>query len=104
MRKSYPSYGIRNEERRNFMQVRNAKYDGQLDLLDCRATMLGLDVYAIGSDRTFAELKRRCVDCSFQEDCALDLRLDPNDPVWQTYCPNAATLEGLAEGLWVVRR
>ena len=86
------------------MQVRNARYDGPLDLLDCRATMLGLDVYAIESDRAFAGLIHRCFGCSFQEDCAMDLRLDPNDPGWQKYCPNAPTLEGLAEGLWVARR
>jgi hypothetical protein len=88
------------ERRRIFMQIRNASYDGQLDLLDCRATMLGLDVYAIESDKMFAELSQRCFDCNFHEECASDLRRDPNDPVWQTYCPNSATLECLADDLW----
>jgi hypothetical protein len=58
------------------MQIRNATHDGQLDLLDRRATMLGFDVYGIESDKMFVELQRRCFDCSFQEDCAIDLRRD----------------------------
>ena len=45
------------------MQIRNAAYDRQLDLLDCRTAMLGLDLYAIESDNTFEELKRRCFNC-----------------------------------------
>jgi hypothetical protein len=83
------------------MQVRNATYDRQIDLLDCRASMLGLDVYAIESDDVFLELNRRCFNCSFQEVCAVDLRRDPTSPVWESYCPNAATLGELAE-VWSV--
>lgn len=80
------------------MQIRNALYERQLDLLDCRMTMLGL--YAIENDQILEELRRRCVDCWCQEACAVDLRRDPNNPIWETYCPNAATLGRLAEELW----
>jgi len=82
------------------MQIRNATYDRQLDLLDCRMTMLGLDLYAIGSDQIFEELRHRCVNCEWQEACATDLRRDPNNPIWETYCPNAAALGRLAEAQW----
>jgi hypothetical protein len=99
MRKSHPFNEIEKKQE-DFMQIRNATYDGQLDLLDCRATMLGLDVYAIQSDKMFAKLRHRCFDCSFHEECAADLRRDPNDPAWQIYCPNSATLECLADDLW----
>ena len=74
------------------MQICNATYDRQLDLLDCRASMLGY---------VFEELNRRCFNCSFQEACAVDLRRDPTSPVWETYCPNAAILAELAE-VWSV--
>jgi hypothetical protein len=33
------------------MQIRNATYDRQLDLLDCRMSMLRLDLYAIENDQ-----------------------------------------------------
>ena len=83
------------------MQIRNAAYDRQLDLLDCRTAMLGLDLYAIENGKTFEELKRRCFNCSFQEACAVDLRRDPNGLVWESYCPNAAALWELAEEWWL---
>ena len=86
------------------MQIRNATYERQLDLLECRAAMLGFDLYDIKSERMFAHLMHRCLNCSLKEDCAMDLRRDPNDPVWMTYCPNAASLEGLAEDLWLARQ
>jgi hypothetical protein len=79
------------------MQICNATYDRQLDLLDCRASMLGFDLYAIESGDVFEELNRRCFNCSFQEACAVDLRRDPTSPVWESYCPNAAILGELAE-------
>ena len=79
------------------MQIRNATYDRQLDLLDCRTAALGVDLYAIENDNTFEELKRRCLNCGFQEACAVDLRRDANSLVWESYCPNAAVLLELAE-------
>jgi hypothetical protein len=79
------------------MRIRDATYDRQLDLLDCRTGMLGLDLYAIESDEVFEHLMRRCLGCRFQDVCAVDLRRDPTSPVWETYCPNAAVLDELAE-------
>ncbi len=69
-------------------------------LLDCRMTTLGLDVAAIesrGRDMVKAVVGR-CMSCRAREACELDLKRDPNDPVWATYCPNTATLLALAQG------
>ena len=32
------------------------------------------------------------VNCICREPCTVDLKRDPNNPVWETYCPNAGTL------------
>jgi hypothetical protein len=42
------------------------------------------------------ELVKLCAACESDELCEWDLRQDPDDPVWQDYCPNAARLSGLA--------
>jgi hypothetical protein len=67
--------------------------------------MLGLDLLAIesGASETLAEIMRRCTCCGDREACAVDLKRDPNNPVWETYCPNAKTLLGLAEASWQTR-
>ena len=69
------------------MQICNATYDRQLDLLDSRASMLGFDLYAIESADVFEELNRRCFNCSFQEACAVDLRRNPTSLVWESDRP-----------------
>lgn len=69
------------------------------DLLDCRMAMLGLD--AIQGDDAYKEIRRRCRSCGFREACAVDLERDPNNPVWETYCPNSATLVALARESWL---
>jgi hypothetical protein len=43
---------------------------------------------------------RNCAECGYREACAVDLKRDPNNPVWETYCPNAKALLGLAEESW----
>lgn len=69
------------------------------DLLDCRMAMLGLDLSAVASRDAalFEAIMRRCADCEFRESCELDLKRDPNDPVWETYCPNTKTFLALAK-------
>jgi hypothetical protein len=92
------------------MQIRNAGSTGKPTtpgepdgLLDCRMAMLGLDFNAVesGDSETFDEIKRRCTSCSSREACAVDLKRDPNNPVWETYCPNSGALIALAEAWWL---
>ena len=54
------------------------------ELLACRLAMLGLDPYVIecGDRETFDQIKRLCTSCDFREACAVDLKRDPNNPVW----------------------
>jgi hypothetical protein len=68
------------------------------ELLYCRMAMLGLDLYAIDGE-TFDKIKRRCATCDFWEACAVDLKRDPTNPVWEAYCPNSAELNALTECL-----
>ena len=75
------------------MQATPDEYD---ELLDCRMAMLGLNLDAINGD-TFSEVMRRCKSCSHREACAVDLKRDPNNPVWETYCPNTGAFIALAE-------
>ena len=71
------------------------------ELLGCRMAMLGLDLFAV--DNQLQEIMRNCVDCGHREACVGDLKRDPNDPVWETYCPNAKALLGLADQSWKAR-
>ena len=83
-------------------QTKGEDYD---ELLDCRMAMLGLDIFAIksGNGNTLEEIMRRCASCSVREACAVDLKRDPNNPVWETYCPNIRALLGLADASWQTR-
>jgi hypothetical protein len=67
-------------------------------LLDCRMAMLGLDFDAIkcSDGDALSQIIRECMSCGFREACTVDLKRDPNSPVWETYCPNAAALIALA--------
>jgi hypothetical protein len=72
------------------------------ELLDCRMAMLGLQLDATDGD-TFKEIMRRCTSCGYREACAVDLKRDPNNPVWETYCPNAGALIALAGTRWLTQ-
>ena len=75
------------------MQTTPGEHD---ELLDCRMAMLGLNLGAATGD-TFNEIMRRCKRCGSREACAVDLKRDPNNPVWETYCPNTGAFIALAE-------
>ena len=66
------------------------------ELLDCRMAMLGLNFDATNGD-AFNKIMRRCKNCGYREACAVDLKRDPNNPVWETYCPNTGAFIALAE-------
>ena len=66
------------------------------ELLDCRMAMLGLNL-DMTNGGTFKEIMRRCKSCGYREACAVDLKRDPNNPVWETYCPNTGAFIALAE-------
>jgi hypothetical protein len=67
-------------------------------LLPKRMAAIGLDpsTFSRAEPLAFFDLERRCAACDSYGQCEWDLRQDPTDPVWQEYCPNCATLIGLA--------
>ena len=67
-------------------------------LLPRRMEALELDQDKLARDdpSTVRELVERCTTCESPEQCEWDLRQDPANRAWQTYCPNAATLMALA--------
>jgi hypothetical protein len=73
------------------------------NLLACRMAMLGLDFDAIArADRAIlAEIRRRCAACDTRDACAVDLQRDPNNPVWESYCPNAPVFNALTATWWL---
>jgi hypothetical protein len=88
------------------MQKRDSHSRGQRpderdDVLECRMAMLGLE--AIESGEMIDEIRRGCKNCGYREACAVDLKRDPNSPVWETYCPNAGAFIALAEAAWSLK-
>jgi hypothetical protein len=75
------------------------------ELLSCRTAMLGIDESVIkgGGTEVLLEVIRNCPDCGHRDICEADLKRDPNDPIWETYCPNAKALLELAAESWKVR-
>jgi hypothetical protein len=73
-------------------------YAERAQLLPRRMAALDLDrdKLARAEAATVRELVERCTACESPEQCEWDLRQDPADPAWQTYCPNALALMALA--------
>ena len=81
-----------------------APWDNALSAFAERAQLLPLRMVALGLNPEklaraepckVSELVERCTACDSPEECEWDLRRDPADPTWQTYCPNAASLTAL---------
>jgi hypothetical protein len=95
-----------NRKREDSVPNRNSRpkgirADGSDELFECRIEMLGVE--AIGSGEAFDEIRRGCKSCGYREACSVDLKRDPNSPVWETYCPNASKFLMLAEDSWVLK-
>lgn len=62
-----------------------------------RLASLGLDEQEIARTEpgVLHDLQRVCSFCVDKKECLHELKQDPNDTTWQTYCPNMPTLEAL---------
>jgi len=78
--------------------VKGERREANDELLGCRMAMLGLDLFSVG--QFLEEIMRKCAECGYREACVADLKRDPNDPVWETYCPNAKALLAMADESW----
>ena len=76
------------------------------NLLLQRMAILDLDRNEVSQTepRVFQDLQRVCTFCESRRRCVRDLTRDPSDPVWEDYCPNAATLKALNALPWMSRR
>ena len=76
------------------------------NLLLRRMTALDLDRKEVSQTEpaVFRDLQRVCALCDSRRRCVRDLIRDSNDPVWEEYCPNAATLKDLNALPWMSRR
>lgn len=76
------------------------------DLLLRRMAALDLDRDEVSQTerRTFQDLQRVCTMCESKRRCARDLARDSDDPAWEDYCPNVATLKMLNALPWAARR
>jgi hypothetical protein len=63
-----------------------------------RMKMLGLEPEAFrnADPDTFIDVLRACAKCDVRQICKADMKRDRNDPVWESYCPNAQTLLAFA--------
>lgn len=68
------------------------------DQLKQRLAALHLDGAALQrNEPIIRDLERTCSLCGAKRQCERDLAQRPDDPVWQSYCPNASTLQALEE-------
>lgn len=76
------------------------------ELLTRRMKALDLDCKEVARlmPETLHDLQRLCALCVNRRRCAHDLGLDPSDPRWKDYCPNASTLTDLDAMPWATRK
>lgn len=76
------------------------------NLLFQRMAYLDLDRNEVAKiePAAFEELKKSCALCDSRRRCAGDLARNPDNSVWEEYCPNAATLKALNALPWMSRR
>jgi hypothetical protein len=69
------------------------------NLLYERMQALGLSKVDVdeAAEGVMRDLQRTCSCCNEKGICEKDLVERPDDPVWKSYCPNAVTLEALAQ-------
>jgi len=66
------------------------------DQLQARLQALHLDQAALQrNEPIIRDLERTCTVCGEKRRCERDLAQHRDDPVWQSYCPNAPTLQAL---------
>jgi hypothetical protein len=58
--------------------------------------MNALDLNVV-DDAALRDLERTCTLCGAKRRCERDLAQAPDDPVWQSYCPNVQTLQALQD-------
>jgi hypothetical protein len=68
------------------------------DLLYERMRALGLSKADVdhAAHGIMRDLEKTCACCNEKGTCEKDLEKHPDDPVWESYCPNAVTLDSLA--------
>jgi len=83
-----------------------AKRPGAADQLKQRLEALDMDRTALPhtDPRVVRDLERVCTLCGEKRQCERDLARHPDDPIWQTYCPNAHTLHALGDTSTAGRR
>jgi len=81
------------------LRVIAAKRPDAAHLLTERLAGLHLDAGKLANENgpVLRDLQRVCTRCGSKTRCALDLAAQPSPDDWQTYCPNAPTLNSLKE-------
>jgi len=73
------------------------RWPDSADLLRRRMDALGINPEQVGQlePEVLRDLQRVCGHCADEKRCEHDLRRDPGDHSYRTYCPNVETLDAL---------
>ena len=79
------------------LRILAGKWPHSADLLLRRMEESKLDAAEIKQvePQVIRDLQRTCSFCMSKRKCTHDLASNPSDPAWETYCPNATTLNAL---------